>query len=236
MAEKNNDEWFLLGIDDAGRGPVIGPMVLAGCLMTPEIEKELAGLGVTDSKLLTRKKRTALEKLIKQKALAHHAHYISPAEIDTGMGTGLNLNEVEALASGIIIGKILETVEKESKKIKILVDCPSPNINAWTACLKKYVGAKNAEIKCSHKADLKYPVVSAASILAKVARDIEIDKLKKEIGIDFGSGYTHDPKTKKFLEKHINNEKFRKNHLFRESWSTWRKANSNKSQTKLPDY
>jgi len=231
---------FLIGVDDAGRGPVIGPMVLAGCLITPDLEKELKELGVTDSKLLTRKKREQLVGLIKEKSIAHHAHAITPSEIDTGMGIGLNLNEVEALATGIVINNLIEQVKKECKKIKIIVDCPSTNLVSWKECLMGYVEHKDndveLDVECSHKADLKYPIVSAASIIAKVTRDAKIEELKKKIGLDFGSGYPADPKTRKFLAKYVNDEKIKKARIFRESWSTWRKAKEGLSQRKLPDY
>lgn len=229
---KNNE--LLLGIDDAGRGPVIGPMVLAGCLIPAEMEKEFAELGVMDSKLLTRKKRQILEKVIKEKAISHYAHLITPSEIDTGYGQGLNLNEVEALATGVIINTLIDNLKKIPEKLKIIIDCPSVNIKKWVEILKKYVKYENLEINASHKADFLYPVVSAASIIAKVTRDAEIEKIKKEIGIDFGSGYPADPKTKSFLKKHFND--FKKNNIFRTSWQTYQEVVKKLEQSTFADY
>ena len=224
---------FLLGIDEAGRGPVIGPMVLAGCLITPELEKELVELGVVDSKLLTRKKRERLFKTIKEKAMHYKTHLVTPSEIDTGMGTGLNLNEVEALAAGIVINSLVKNI-KDKKNIQLIVDCPSVNTNAWKKTLQSYLNNSDLNIVCKHKADVEHPVVSASSILAKVTRDSEIKKLKKKIGVDFGSGYPVDPKTRKFVKS--NHHKYKKEGIFRESWSTYRNAENAKSQMKLPDY
>ena len=83
-----------------------------------------------------------------------------------------------------------------------------------------------------HKADVKYPVVSAASILAKVTRDWEIEKIKKKIKQDFGSGYTSDPRTVKFLKE--NYEKYPD--IFRKSWISFKTVVNNKNQRKLEDF
>ena len=83
--EKDND-YLIIGIDDAGRGCLIGNMVLAGCLMTPKIESELKKLGAKDSKLLTPKNREGLAKIIKEKVIDFHVFMATPVEIDTGMG------------------------------------------------------------------------------------------------------------------------------------------------------
>ena len=79
-----------------------------------------------------------------------------------------------------------------------------------------------SNIICEHKADFNHVVVGAASILAKVTRDAEIEKIKQKIGIDFGSGYSSDPKTINFLKEHANDTKLKG--IFRESWSTWQEA------------
>lgn len=222
VPEKNNKE-FIIGIDDAGRGPVIGPMVLAGVLIPREIEEEFRRAGIKDSKLLTPKKREELAEIIKQIAISYHYELITPAEIDTGMGKGVNLNEVEAMASASIINNLAGKINKEQKKnLVIIIDCPSNNAHAWLITLMKYIKEENKKIRirAEHKADFHYPSVSAASILSKTTRDAEIEKIKKELGFDFGSGYPADPFTKKALEKY--REILKRKRLIRESWATWR--------------
>lgn len=233
MAEKE----LILGIDDAGRGPVIGPMILAGCLFRKEDEAELKELGVADSKILFRKKRERMVKVIKKKAIAWATQKATPAEIDTGMGTGLNLNQVEALEAGLIINELTKGISKSERvHLRIVIDCPSSNPRGWTNQLMEYVDDKNLNISCEHKADRDHVVVAAASIVAKVKRDDEMEKLKKLIGVDCGSGYPADPKTKDFLKKHIND--FKAERIFRESWSTFQSAKEayKTKQAKLPDY
>lgn len=232
---KENPSELLIGIDDAGRGPVIGPMVLAGVLMRREIENELKKEGVMDSKLLTPKKRENLIETIKKKSSANFFKIITPSEIDTGFGEGYNLNEVEAIAAAMIINELVPKLSVQQREtVKIIIDCPSVNTTKWKEQVIKYLKEKKLNIHCEHKADFNHPVVSAASIIAKVTRDAEIEKIKKQIGIDFGSGYPSDPKTIEFLKK--NHSNFKKERIFRESWATWKEAaikRDKSSQSKL---
>ncbi|MFH1310824.1 MAG: ribonuclease HII [Nanoarchaeota archaeon] len=219
---------LILGIDDAGRGPVIGPMVLAGCLINKEIEKEFRATGVRDSKQLTQKRREFLEKIIKEKAIAFSIQIMSPDEIDGKNKDGINLNDVEAIMASNIINEI----NKGFQKIKVVLDCPSPNRIRWRDTVRtKIKNLSNLEIVCEHKADVNHVAVSAASILAKTERERQMDKLKEVYGKDIGSGYTSDPLTKKFLEKNVKSQNHQK--IFRKSWKTWKKANSNSTQKKL---
>ncbi|MCH8945427.1 MAG: ribonuclease HII [Nanoarchaeota archaeon] len=220
-----------LGIDDAGRGPVIGPMILAGCLMDEKTEAELKKLGVKDSKQLTPKRREFLVDLIRKKAETFEIVIISASEIDRLNKKGVKLNEVEALASARIINKI----NKGFKKIKVILDCPSTSIVKWQDFLKtKINNLSNLEISCEHKADKNHIAVSAASILAKSIREKEMFKLKEIYGKEIGSGYPSDPKTKKFLSKNV--KKYNDKGIFRKSWSTWKMAAGNVSQKKLEDF
>lgn len=222
MEGKNNKE-LIIGIDDAGRGPVLGPMCLAGVLIPKEIEEEFRRAGIKDSKLLTPKKREELAEIIKQTSIDFHFQLLSPADIDTGMGIGVNLNEVEAMAAAAIINKLAGKLNEEQKKdLVIIIDCPSNNPNAWINTLMKYVHKENQHIRlrAEHRADFHYPSVSAASIIAKTTRDKEIEKLKKEVGFDFGSGYPADPYTKEALDKHRDILKSKR--IIRESWQTWK--------------
>jgi len=211
-------EW-ILGIDDAGRGPVIGPMILAGCLIEKKLEKDFRKLGVKDSKLLTQRRREVLAKEIKEKAENFETIITSPEEIDKKKKGGLKLNELEAQHFAEIINKI----NKGDKKIRVIVDCPSPNIQKWSDYLKTHIkDLSNLEVSCEHKADRNHIAVGAASILAKSTRESEMKKLKEKYGTQIGSGYTSDPATIRFLEKYV--LKYNKDGIFRKSWITWQRA------------
>jgi len=210
---------LILGIDDAGRGSVIGPMVLAGCLIDEKDKAGLKQIGVRDSKLLTQKRREFLEGKIKEKAETFEIVLSKPEEIDNKLNNRINLNVLEANMAAKIINKI----NKGNKKIRIVVDCPSVSIIKWQDLLKtKIKNLSNLEISCEHKADKNHISVSAASILAKCKREKEMSKLKKEYGEEIGSGYTSDPLTQKFLAKYA--DKFKDSGIFRKTWTTWKKA------------
>jgi ribonuclease HII len=219
---------MILGIDDAGRGPVIGPMILAGCLIDEATEKEFKKLGIKDSKELTPKRREFLAAIIREKAETFEITITYPKEIDDKLSKGINLNHVEAIRTAEIINKI----NKGFKRIKVIVDCPSVGIAKWADLLKtKIDNLSNLEILCEHKADKNHISVSAASILAKSAREKEMDALKKIYGEEIGSGYTSDPATIKFLEKNV--IKHEDSGIFRKSWETWRVAMDKIGQRKL---
>ena len=217
-----------LGIDDAGRGPVIGPMVLAGCLIEDKAEKELKRLGVRDSKQLTQKRREFLEKVIKEKAETFEIEVVHPSEIDGKSESGINLNHLEA----IMAAKIINRINKGYKKIKVIIDCPSPSKLKWRDVVKTEIeDLYNLEILCEHKADKNHISVAAASILAKCEREKEMAVLKKKYGDHVGSGYSSDPSTKKFLQDNI--KKYNNHGIFRKSWKTWKNAASKTGQKKL---
>jgi len=221
-------EELILGIDDAGRGPVIGPMILAGCLIDKKVEKHFKKLGVKDSKLLTQKRREILEKEIKEKAETFEVIICPADEIDTKNGEGLKLNELEA----VHCAEIINTINKGYKKIKVVVDCPSPNLTKWCEYLKSLVdNLSNLEISCEHKADKNHIAVAAASILAKSVREREMDELKKQYGSGVGSGYCGDPLTIRFLEKYA--AKYKNEGIFRKTWITYKKAIEKLNQSTL---
>jgi len=213
---------LILGIDDAGRGPVIGPMVLAGCLADSSAEKEFKKLGVKDSKQLTQKRREFLESKIKELAKTFEVVILPPVKIDSSNDEGIKLNELEAIA----IAKIINEINKAPynlNKIKVIVDCPSTSILKWTDFLKtKIENLSTLEIYCEHKADQNHISVSAASVLAKCVREREMQKLKEIYGQEIGSGYTSDSLTIKFLEKH--GEKHKDAGIFRKTWATWKRV------------
>ncbi|MFH1072736.1 MAG: ribonuclease HII [Nanoarchaeota archaeon] len=217
---------ILAGIDEAGRGPVIGPMVIAICLIDEKDEFQLKSMGVKDSKLLTPREREKLFLLIKSMS-RNRIMILPPKKIDEAVNAKkFNLNWLEATVSARLINV--------TKPDKVILDCPSNNIKAYTAYLSKLINPKlkdKIKIIAEHKADLHYPIVSAASILAKVTRDKEIQKLKDTYKIDFGSGYPSDPITADFVRKYWNVYPF-----FRKSWETWKAAAEAQEQKKLGEY
>lgn len=224
----NQMKTLRLGIDDAGRGPVIGPMIVAGVLLTEEQEKELKKLGVKDSKQVTPRRREFLHGKIIYLAEKFHYEIITPEEIDLALGKGINLNQVEAIA----FSKVIKKLNQKDKKIKLYLDCPSVSLLKWKDSLIRILkDLSNLEIFCEHKADVKYTSVAAASIIAKYIREEEMSKLKEIYGEEIGSGYTSDPLSQKFLKEKV--EKLKDKGIFRKSWITYKNALKENQQRNL---
>jgi len=186
---------------------------------------KLKELGVKDSKLLTPLQRERIAKEL-PKHVKYQLIIVSPSEIDKNVlsETGANLNWLEA-------DKSIELINMLSPE-KALIDCPSTNTKAYHEYIAERLMAKSVEFKTEHKADSKYLIVGAASILAKVARDAEIEKLKKHVGMDFGSGYMADPKTAAFLKKNWDKHP----EIFRHSWTPYQVLAGMKKQKKIGEY
>lgn len=180
------------GIDEAGRGSALGPLVMAAVLVNKEQEEQLMELGVRDSKELSKKNRERLAKEIKDLAEKYAIVKITPKELNELMPRK-SLNEIEAMKAAQLIQEIGE------KPAMLIVDSPDIIASNFAKRIKKYLPF-NLLIKAEHFADKTHAVVSAASILAKVARDSEVDTLKRYYG-EVGSGYWHDPLTQSFIEK-----------------------------------
>jgi len=214
---------YIIGVDDAGRGPVIGPMALAGVLIEKEKESELKDAGAKDSKLLTPSKRKSLGRYFK-KNYTYHVELSTPKEIDECD----NLNNLEAIKAAMIINKLSEGIKGE---IEAILDCPSVNTAEWSAYVKKLVVNQKIKIRAEHKADFNYPVVSTASIIAKETREEEIEELRKKLDAKFGSGYPSDPQTIEFIKHNYKNPKFE--NIIRHSWDTVKKLHEKASQRQL---
>lgn len=214
---------IVAGVDEAGRGPVIGPMVMAICSIDEKNVHLLDELGVKDSKLILPQKREFLFEKIKS-LCEYKIIILSTLEIDDALNDrSVNLNRLE----GKTIAKLINSIEAD----KFIIDCPSTNIKAYTEFLYTMVDKKK-KLSVEHKADLNNTIVGAASVLAKVTRDRIIEELKKKAGTDFGSGYPSDPRTVEFLKKNWNKYDF-----FRKSWVTYKKVAENKGVQKgLKDY
>lgn len=197
----------ILGIDEAGRGSVLGPMVIAGVVIPEKMDKVLERMGVKDSKRLTPNRRTILSRKLK-KMFDYEIVVISAREIDDLRADGVNLNEIEKNA--------MESILLKLNPEKAIVDAVDVKAERFQENLRNDTGI---DVIAEHKADDKYIEVSAASIIAKTERDEYIKEINKEYikagGI--GSGYPSDPTTKKFLANYTYDEM---PDFVRKSWAT----------------
>jgi len=214
---------MIAGADEAGRGPVFGPMVLCGVLLDEKILDELKAAGVKDSKLLTPKRREMLAKLIEERAEKFEIVEISPAEIDElRLVKKINLNEIEAMNFAKIFDRL---------KPKIAyVDSADPNPALFEERIERHMRTRT-KLVVENYADRTYVVVSAASIIAKVRRDERIAELRRKYG-ELGSGYSSDPRTMNFLERWVR-ERGKLPEFARKSWEPAKRIESEAKQRKL---
>ena len=178
------------GVDEAGRGSMLGPLVVAGVSISKSKVNLLKKQGVRDSKKLSPAVRERLYKKIIQIVDDHYIVKISPRIIDKSVSNH-SLNHLEAKYMAKVISKLSPSTA--------FVDSCDVNSKRFGKEISKLTS--NTKIRSYHHADSKFITVSAASILAKVSRDRAITRLSKKH--DIGSGYPSDPKTKVFVKKSI---------------------------------
>jgi ribonuclease HII len=184
------------GVDEAGRGSILGPLVVAGVSVRESKIAKLKQMGVRDSKKLTPKARERLYDEIVSLADHHHIHTIKSSEVDSHV-LERGLNRLEAKAMAHVIGRI--------KVDEVYVDCCDTNPERYREHIACHL--KSApKIYSLHHADRINIVVSAASILAKVERDSHIQKLRKRHR-NIGSGYPSDEKTMLFIRNWVTRKK-----------------------------
>ena len=199
------------GIDEAGRGPLIGPLVIAGVLVGYEETDALREAGVKDSKLLSEQKIFELCDKIKKIVKKHHVSILSVEEIDASLNAdNMNLNLLEARTSS----KIIEKMNPD----RVVVDSLTSDPKSYKNCLLGFLKDKKMKMIVETKADLNHIECSAASVIAKATREKEIEKIKKVVG-DFGSGYMSDPKTVSFLKQNYDKHP----EVFRRTWAPYKK-------------
>lgn len=203
-----NINLLICGIDEAGRGSVLGPLVIAGINIKNSDIKKLEEIGVRDSKALTRKKRGFLFDKILDISEFVCIYKIDCKTIDENVYQR-KLNKLE--------GGIMSTIIKYLEADVAYVDSCDVNINRYTNYLKSNLDLKNnTSVIAMHKADRINPAVSAASIIAKVTRDREIQILEENFQ-NIGSGYPSDKKTMYFIHNWIKEYKEFPNFV-RKSW------------------
>ena len=211
------------GIDEAGRGCIVGPLVIAGLLIKEENLPTLTKIGVKDSKLLSPKKREALFPEIIRLAEKHIILKVTPKEIDCAVECKIKLKKLNWLEAKTM-AQIVTFLEPDI----VYVDAADVVAERFGQDILETSTFKT-KIVSEHKADCTYPVVSAASIIAKVERDNTIAALRNEYG-DFGSGYLSDSKTQAFIVDWIKSHKDYPD-IIRKSWKPAKEA-KNQQQTK----
>ena len=214
---------IIVGIDEAGRGAVIGPLVVAGVALREENEQELKKIGVRDSKELTAKKREKLAEKIQEIVDNILILKVAACRIDDYRKNGVNLNKLEGM-------KMMEIIDYLGGD-KIYVDAYDVNTDRLKRLLEKSLKKEGAEVVAEHFADKKYPAVSAASIIAKVERDKEIEELKKEYG-DIGPGYPSNEITMNWLKEWLKTHKDFPP-IVRKSWDTISVLKNDHKQSRL---
>ena len=210
------------GVDEAGRGPVMGPMVVAAVYVCED--DALTEIGVKDSKKLTPKKREAMYDPILEAADYYSVSVITAEDIDKRR-EHMSLNEIE-----------LDMFTEVSSKMPVrcvYADCPDVNEMSFQSALSVRLGS--GTVVARHKADDTYPCVSAASIIAKVTRDRMIKGISEEFGENIGSGYPSDPVTIAFIEKWIKDKGCAPKHT-RTSWETVKRIKSKAAVRKITDW
>src|SRR2546428_4030864 len=180
----------MVGVDEAGRGPVLGPLVVAGVAVVPAVA--FRQMNVRDAKKLSPERREALAPEIER--VARFELVVVPAERIDAMRAEMSLNDFEAK----LFAELIQRLRPETA----YVDAADVDEIEFKRCVQRELPFA-VEIVSQHNADELFPVVSAASILAKVRRDREMRAIESEIGDTIGSGYSSDPDTITFLEKWI---------------------------------
>ncbi len=213
---------MICGVDEAGRGPVMGPLVV--CALFIADDTPLKEIGVKDSKKLTPKARVKMFSQITEVADDISVVIASASDIDERMSS-VSLNEIEL--------RMFAEAVKKRPVTAVYADCPDVNEMRFSSELSSLTGGNTVIGK--HKADDTYPVVSAASIIAKVTRDRMIHEISERFGEDIGSGYPSDKKTMDFITQWI-----RKNGSAppdtRNSWEPVKKLLMVSKNTRITDW
>lgn len=211
------------GIDEAGRGPMIGPLVVAGVLAREDELPRLAASGVRDSKTLSPKRRAILAELIAEIVDQTEIRVISAAEIDGLRGRGVSLNEIEVQQFVSILSKL--------RPKTAYLDAADVKADRFGEVIGNRSGLSSlgCKIISEHKADSKFPIVSAASIIAKEERERIVASLHKKYG-DFGSGYPSDPNSVDFIRRLIEDRQ-KLPPIVRKSWESVRRLQDDAETT-----
>lgn len=202
-------------------------MVVAGVVIDEKDEGIFKKIGVKDSKQLSPKRREELAVEIEKVAKSVFVLRVPACKIDTYRSEGINLDKIEAMK----MAQIITMCEAQ----KVFVDSLGANPKRFHSKILELVPQNESELIVENYADETYPVVSAASIMAKVERDKAVKELKEKVGFDFGVGYSHNQRTIKFIEKLLQKSKELPPYV-RESWVTVQMLRESSFQKKLKHF
>lgn len=212
---------MICGVDEAGKGAVLGPMVVAavGC----DHEDILPGIGIKDSKQLSPEKRGRLYKEITS-TCSTALRIISAGEIDTAR---------KSMTINTLVARLHAAVITDLRPGLAYVDACDVIAGRYGEMVTSFLGCE-CRVVAEHHADTSFPLVSAASIVAKVVRDREIEVLTAQYG-EIGSGYPADQRTVDFLSEAI--RRSGKPPVFaRTSWKTVEHMISKRAQASILDF
>lgn len=199
---------LLLGLDEAGRGSLLGPLVVGGYSIRRSALPRIGELGVKDSKLLSPERRAALYPQLARWG-TRTSISLSPADVDAAVGRN-ELNLLEARGFARLIRRVRPTIA--------FVDACDP-IAARFGDLVGRLSHNVCPVDARHRADRDLLVVGAASIVAKVRRDRAMERLRGQLGEGIGSGYPSDERTREFVRGHLRSDGDRPPWI-RYSWKT----------------
>jgi ribonuclease HII len=180
------------GVDEAGRGSIVGPLVVAGIGIRESKIALLYEMGIKDSKALNPKARARLFGEIMKVIDSVCIHKIDPIEVDGSVSLrGLNRLEAKVMA------RVINTIRAD----EVYVDCCDVNPQRYREYLECHLTC-NPKLHSMHHADAINMVVSAASIIAKITRDEEIQHIRTKYGC-IGSGYPSDERTMRFIRNWV---------------------------------
>ncbi|HXY46986.1 MAG TPA: ribonuclease HII [Thermoplasmata archaeon] len=214
----------ILGLDEAGRGSVIGPLVVGGFLVERSDVARLIAAGARDSKALTPGTRERV--YLELPSIGEcDAIVLPPREIDQYVARG-RLNELEARAFGALVARLGPD--------EVHADACDPVPRRFARAIARWSG-RSVRILARHHADRDDPIVGAASIVAKVRRDRAIELLRRQLGDGVGSGYPSDPRTIEFLRERLRAEVTVPGWV-RASWSTMQRVKPDRPACTLDSF
>jgi ribonuclease HII len=207
---------IVVGADEAGRGLIIGPMVIGACAVDDSVKQKFEIIGIQDSKnYSSHNKIRAHAELIKKESLAWSIKTLSAEVLTNYNKNGMSMDEAEAYA-------FFRAIEDIAKKVPEIAEYQVDNFQAvgkLRSLLKENKSTENVKLIVTPRAEKEFIAVGAGSVLARNASLEELREIRAKYG-DFGSGSTNDKKTINWLKQY-----YKKNHswpkkIVRVYWKT----------------